>query len=120
MTLRRFLGWEPREVTEYELDEHGRVVRSVTVREAEWDDEQRAWAVALLDLEADTCDGCGQSLSETTTSEAFEGYEVDDPAACQGCKALLTKQRQEEYATSPNLPAFRFGVRRTWTPHTEE
>ncbi|MDF5758620.1 hypothetical protein [Spongiactinospora sp. TRM90649] len=92
----------------------------MTVREAEWDDEQRAWAVALLDLEADTCDGCHQPLSETTLREAFEGYDVSDPAVCQGCKALLIEQRREEYATNPNLPAFRFGVRRTWTPHDEE
>lgn len=65
-------------------------------------------------MEADTCDGCGQPLSETTLPEAFEGYDVPDPAACQGCKALLNKQGQEEYAESKYLPAYRFQVVRTW------
>ena len=65
-------------------------------------------------VEADTCEGCGHPLSETTRMEAFEGYDVPDPAACQGCKALINKQSDEEYAQSKYLPAYRFGVVRTW------
>lgn len=73
--------------------------------------------MTLLDLEADTCKGCGHPLSEAASREGFEGYEASDPAACQGCKALMIKQR--DYADSDYLPALRFGVTRIWkpTPH---
>jgi MinD superfamily P-loop ATPase len=92
----------------------------VTETEPEWDDTERAWAVALAEVEADLCDGCGQPLSETTRREAFEGYEVPDPAACQGCKALITKQTSDEYAESKYLPAFRWGLIRTWDEPVNE
>jgi len=70
-------------------------------------------------VEADVCDGCGHPLAETTRREAFDGYDVDDPAACQGCKALITKQGDEQYAESRFLPAFRFRVTRTWRDEGE-
>jgi len=41
---RRLWGWEPREVAEFEYDDAGRVKRSVTTREPEFD----LWQVALL------------------------------------------------------------------------
>lgn len=42
---RRLMGWEPAEVTTYEYDVGGRLVRSVTVREPEFSLDDR---VALL------------------------------------------------------------------------
>jgi hypothetical protein len=119
VSRRRFLGWEPRQVTTYEHDDQGRVVRAVTEVEAEWDDTERAWATALLDVEADTCGGCGQPLSETLRPEAYQGYRADPPAVCQGCKALHARQR--EYAEDKDWHALRFGLHRTWRdPHDHD
>jgi hypothetical protein len=113
VSRKRFLGWEPRTTTEHAYDEDGRLLRSVTTTEPEWDDTERAYAITLLDLEADLCNGCGQPLSETTLREAFDGYDVPDPHACQGCKALIAQQK--EYAASESMPAYRFRVVRAWT-----
>ena len=68
----------------------------VTETDPEWTEEDRAWAIALLEVEADTCSGCGQPLSETTRAEAEGGYEVPPPTRCHACTALHT--HQERYA----------------------
>lgn len=88
------------------------MIRAVTTTEPEWDPVERAWAIALIDVEADTCKGCGQPLSETLQRDAYEGYDAQPPAVCQGCKIMHRKQR--EYATDRDLHALRFTVRRTW------
>lgn len=67
-------------------------------------------------MEADTCNGCGQPLSETLRPEAFQGYSAPLPMACQGCKALHA--RQAEYGDDRHLSALRFQVQRTWQPET--
>lgn len=46
-------GWEPAEVTSYEYDDAGRLVRTVTVREAEWTRDEVALFVAARRVEAD-------------------------------------------------------------------
>jgi len=99
-------------VTTYTYDEHGRISEALTITEPEWDETERAWAMTLVDVEADTCGGCGQPLSETMTLEAYEGYESGPPAVCQGCKAL--HRRQGEYDEDKDVRALRFSVRRTW------
>jgi hypothetical protein len=99
-------------VTTYTYDDHGRVIEAVTITESEWDETEQAWAMLLIDIEADTCGGCGQPLTETLTLEAYEGYESGPPAVCQGCKAL--HRRQEEYREDKDVNALRFSVRRTW------
>jgi hypothetical protein len=80
--------------------------------EPEWDDQSRAEAIILLDIEADTCSGCGQPLSETTQPEAFGGYKVDGAIRCNGCDAL--RLGQKEHADVPHFHALRFPLRRIW------
>lgn len=82
----------------------------MTEVEAEWDEESRAVAVTLIDLEADACSGCGQPLSETLKPDAAGAYEAQLPARCHACDALY--HRQKDYADVPHLHALRFGVRR--------
>lgn len=82
----------------------------MTETEPEWDEESRAVAVTLIDLEADTCTGCGQPLSETLKPEAAGAYEVPLPSRCHACDELF--HRQKDYAEVPHLHALRFGVRR--------
>jgi hypothetical protein len=68
--------------------------------------------LTLIDIEADTCSGCGHPLSETLLPEAYQGYRSDPPAVCQGCKARLN--REKDYADDGDLPALRFTVKRVW------
>lgn len=44
--MRRLHGWEPAETTEYEYDESGRLLRSVTTREPEWTPDEVALFLA--------------------------------------------------------------------------
>lgn len=49
-----------------------------------WTDEDRAYAFALLDLEADTCTGCGQSLTESMDPEREELWKAE-VVRCHAC-----------------------------------
>lgn len=81
----------------------------MTEVEAEWDDENRAWAIALLQVEADTCRGCGEPLSESTHPDAEDGYAVDLPTRCHACTAL-----DQARAPYQDGRALYFEVQRTW------
>lgn len=110
MAPSRLHGREPRQVTTYTYDEGGRVVRSVTVREPEWTKQDLAEASALLQVEADTCRGCGQPMSESTQVEAEDGYDVDLPTRCHACTEL--NRVRDRYEDGRSLF---FEVNRTWT-----
>lgn len=57
----------------------------VSQPEPEFDDFDREHFEAELDLQADTCDGCGGRLSETTGEP--HGYDVTD-VTCWRCWAI--------------------------------
>jgi hypothetical protein len=65
----------------------------VTESEPEWTDEDRAWAVALMEVHADTCAGCNQSLSESTDPGNEGRYEAPEPTRCHACTALHMQQK---------------------------
>lgn len=44
--------------------------------------------LALHELQADHCPGCGGVLSETTAAENEGAYQVDPPHRCHRCTAL--------------------------------
>lgn len=93
MSRRRFLGWEPTRVTTYEYDTSGRLVRSITETEPEWDDDERGWAYALADVEAEMCPGgCGQPVAESTAVGADDDYDVKFIQ----CHACATRARRQE------------------------
>jgi hypothetical protein len=95
VSRRRFLGWEPRRVTTYEY-ENGLVVRAVTETEPEWDEEQRGWAYALADIEADLCPGgCGQPLVESTAVGADDDYDVRF-IQCHACAARARRTEDRD------------------------
>jgi hypothetical protein len=99
VSWRRFNGWEPRSETVHSYDEAGRLIRTVTTVEPEWDDDNRAWAQALLAYEADLCPGCRQPMSETTSAD-HEGRYVSRPAIrCHRCTA--SSQASELYREAP-------------------
>lgn len=97
---KRLLGWEPHQVTVHEYDSSGRLARSTTTVEAEWDDEQRELVFALQAYEADLCPGCQQPLEQTTRSDN-EGQYVAGPAIrCHRCTAA-----DQAFKTYENSPA---------------
>ena len=69
-------------------------MRSVTVREPEWTEQDLAEVLAYADYEAGLCPGgCGHLLSDTTTHED-DGPEFDATATtCRACAARLEAQR---------------------------
>jgi hypothetical protein len=100
ISRRRFLGWEPRQVTTYSYDDAGRLVSSVTETEPEWNDDDRAWAYALADVEAEMCPGgCGQPLAESTAVGADDDY---FPHRLQ-CHACAQKRRVEQESNPGDL-----------------
>jgi hypothetical protein len=99
VSLKRFGGWEPETVTEYEYD-GDRLVRTVTrVTEPEWDPEQQAHMIALTVWQAGRCPGCGEQFAESTSSlndpdnrDGTGYYEVPPPTRCHACTAKHTAE----------------------------
>lgn len=77
-----------------------------------WLDDDRDWALALLDLEADACAGCGQPRSESMTREAEFGY-IAEPIRCHACAALARATRDFAGGETPgSSDGLNFTVRR--------
>lgn len=106
---KRLLGWEPEHVTVYEYDDAGRVTRTTTTIEPEWDDKQRELAFALQAYEADLCPGCKQPLTETTRVENEGQYEPGPAVRCHRCTAA--DQAFKKYQDSPAPQALFLPVR---------
>jgi hypothetical protein len=88
-----FEGRELVEVTEHEY-ERGRLVRSTTVREAAWNDQDRTELLALIEYERSLCPcGCGH-LYEDTTSNWETGPEfAATRKTCRARAAIVLEQR---------------------------
>lgn len=100
----RFMGRPVR--TDYVLDQHGRVIGSVT--DPDWTDEDRDLALALLAYEASLCTGCGHPLAETTDPAAEEAY-VAEAMRCHRCTAA--EQEAESYRDNPQPGSLRYSAR---------
>lgn len=94
MSLKRFCGWVPAMVTEHEYDDRGRVIRSVTRSEVEWDDGQRMWMLALAHYEASLCRKCGHDLHDTTSGDDTVMWLAETPIECASCSALARAERK--------------------------
>ena len=73
----------------------------MTRRETEWDEDERLWALALLDYDADACPGCGGQMTETTSPDAEYGYRVPPPTRCHRCTALAIAHDRHRDAAHP-------------------
>jgi hypothetical protein len=58
--------------------------RVVVEGEPLWLDEDRHWALALAEVEADSCPDCGQPWSEATDSKNEEAYRAH-LVRCHAC-----------------------------------
>ncbi len=97
-------------MTSYEYDDAGRLVRSTTVVESEWDEQAQNEVLALLRVESMTCSGCGGWLPETTTVDA-EGWVVEPPHRCGRCTALAIAQDRHG-KDHQHMQATRWGAHR--------
>jgi len=97
-------GWEPVTVTHYEYDSDGRLVRSVSISEAEWSPDQVALLIASRQAELEIGPH-GFSMVEATdpaNAHAFVGQEA--PTVDFARKAQLDKQDAyyKKYDTKDN------------------
>jgi hypothetical protein len=81
-----FRGRPLSERTTFDYDSDGRLVGSVTVREATWLSADRWLALALEEFEAGLCPGCGQPKRRAWHPKMRGWYEVDE-FDCAGCAA---------------------------------
>ncbi|TBL44237.1 hypothetical protein EYA84_01995 [Verrucosispora sp. SN26_14.1] len=97
ISLKRLGGWEPITTTEYEYDESGRLVRSWSQPESEWDQDQQAWVDAWAEYRAQRCPcGCGQRYADVTSEEEGGPQFVADRKVCRARLALLEAQKAAE------------------------
>jgi hypothetical protein len=106
VSLKRFEGWEPRQITKVlAYDEQGRPAQWETRTEPEWDGRERSLVLALAYWEAGLCRKCGCHLEETTdpahdqdNPETSFGWAADGPDECFACKAMYRAEhaRQKE------------------------
>lgn len=117
ISLKRFDGWEPTETTEYVYDEQGRLVRAVTTREVEWDEQQQAWALAWQLEQATRCPVCGgdpdecqDPASDPDNAQNARVWKTSYPRRCYRTTSMAV--RAEQYASSKHSHALMYQPRR--------
>lgn len=110
MSPRRLDGWEPSETHTYRYSRDGTRITSVRVtREVEWDDEQRAWALAF-DLYESQLGPCGHYLPRAAADDAEGRYVSPEPTRCHACTAVA--ERMPAYRDSPHPHTLLFHAER--------
>ncbi|WP_263165394.1 hypothetical protein [Streptomyces sp. SCSIO ZS0520] len=66
--------------------------RVVAAGEPLWLDEDRAWAFALAEVEADACPECGQPWGEATDPASEEAYRAE-LIRCHACSTSASAVR---------------------------
>lgn len=88
------LGRQRVSVTTYEYDDRDRLVRAITVHDAEWTGEDVDTAKAKRRNDAENCPGCELPLAETTDPVNQGEYIVPDPDRCFACTEMARKKEQ--------------------------
>lgn len=84
-------------------------MRSTTVRESEWDEQQRAWFLALAQHESELCPLCGRPLAVCTAPDAEWDVTVPAPTRCHYSTAVA--MARVPYEKTPNNGALMFTAR---------
>lgn len=71
-----------------------------------WSDDDRAWALALLQVEAATCSGCDHDLADGTDPDGEFSWAAE-AVRCHACAAI-----EREAAKFEDHAGLRFTVRR--------
>lgn len=91
-------------MTEFEYDAEDRIIRTVTTREPEWTEQDRAEILALGVYEASRCP-CGCGLDAIDAQNPSVEFEISQ-STCNARLALLEAQRgANEHRGSENAPA---------------
>lgn len=100
MSVRRLSGWEPAEVTTFEYD-GDRLVRTVTVREPEFDDVERARLLGSRLHEA-SIGAHGIPMSEATDPATRGKWLVNEAPKVDYVKLAIGKQQDHYYTQHPS------------------
>lgn len=106
-------GREPAEVTEHEYDAGGRLVRSVTIREPEFTEQDRGELLALAVYREGLCPLCGRPLEVCTSHEETGPEFTANFTACRATLAIIEQQRALSDGGKkprPNAPAYLWGT----------
>ena len=99
-------GREPAQVTEYQRDEAGRLVRSVTTTEPRWTDRDVAELLALAEYRASLCPcGCGFQFKDTTSHESTGPEFTADRTVCRARLARLEAEIAVDDGKAPGVSA---------------
>jgi len=74
-----------------------------------WTDEDRGWAIALLEYEADICSGCGQPHGESTLIENEFHYKPT-VLVCHACRTVA-RQAEDLSESKANTKGLMIGVK---------
>lgn len=112
--MRRFLGWEPAEVTTFEYDGSGRLVRAVTVREPEYSDLDRRWLAKSFEDEKTPRGSHGVPISEATDPQYRGKWVVPAPVIdfVEVERVAAAEKAKKTYGDAFPTSAFRFTVER--------
>jgi len=102
VSLKRFTGWEPRQVTKVlSWTSDGKPAVWETRVEPEWDSYERSLMLALDWWESGLCQRCGHHLDETTDPDtdpdnpaAKRTWLADGPYECFACKTLYQAEKK--------------------------
>lgn len=90
-------------MTQYEYDDSGLLVRSVTSRESRWTEQDRAEVLALADYRDGLCPcGCGHQMAETLSHEEKGPQFIADRVVCRARLQLIEAQIAAEDPDKPN------------------
>ncbi|HEX5543678.1 MAG TPA: hypothetical protein VFX60_19345 [Micromonospora sp.] len=91
-----FDGRELGETTTHEYDAAGRLVRSTTVREAEWTEQDQAEILALAEYRAMLCPLCHRPMDECQSQPGWEPEYRVDVRRCHATYARLDAAEDDE------------------------
>ncbi|MEU4367557.1 hypothetical protein [Micromonospora chersina] len=98
--------------TRYHYDRRNRLIRSITHRESEWTEQDRAEVLALRAYRAERCPcGCGQKYVDTTSPEETGPHFVVERKVCRARLALVEAQEANKRDDA-------VGRARLWTVRT--
>lgn len=84
----------------------------MTRREPEWDDQQRAWALALGHYRRLVHEPCGGYLPDTADPAAEGAYTAELPIRCHLCTERLRATTAHAESSAPHMDALLWPVKR--------
>lgn len=112
ISVRKYLGWEPGEVTSFEYDDDGRLLRAITVREPEFSDIDRKWLMDSWEAEQAPRGSHGWLMSEATDPANQGKFFVGPPTLDFAAKAEIEAREDAEKIYKDKIPmgALKFRV----------